>query len=95
MGPLAFFYKQSTPWQYQFNDVINSLVESGIINKWYIDIMEASNFGSVDGPPPPANTAKPLSITHLQGAFLLLLFGLILSLIVFLAELIITFTVKT
>ncbi|XP_066958482.1 probable glutamate receptor [Macrobrachium rosenbergii] len=83
-GALAFFVNKNTPWKGKFDVGIQRLVEAGLVNKWYNDIME-DNTGQL-AIQPSSVKERPLNIANLQGAFLILALGLTMTLIIFLAE---------
>ena len=41
-GNLAFFYTKNSNWSPKLNKGITRIVESGIYNKWYEDIMSSA-----------------------------------------------------
>ncbi|XP_064115161.1 glutamate receptor ionotropic, kainate glr-3-like [Macrobrachium nipponense] len=83
-GALAFFAKKNTPWKGKFDVGIQRLVEAGLVNKWYNDIMD-DNTGQLVVQP-SSTKERPLNIANLQGAFLILALGLAVTFIIFLAE---------
>ncbi|XP_068250184.1 glutamate receptor ionotropic, kainate glr-3-like [Palaemon carinicauda] len=82
-GNLAFVFKKGTPWRYKFNLGIQSLVEAGLVEKWYRDLMSEFEKGSREG---GLIELQPLSVGHLQGPFLLLLTGLVMAFLVLAGE---------
>ena len=80
VGSLAFFYKKRTPWKDRLDQGITRMVEGGIIQKSYNDFMEEKSGGEGGGEP------FPLNMTHLQGPFMIIIFGLVVSLVCFLVE---------
>ncbi|XP_068227416.1 probable glutamate receptor [Palaemon carinicauda] len=86
-GALAFFVSKNTPWKGKFDAGIQRLVEAGLVNKWYNDIMEDnSDQQQVSGQTSSAKE-RPLTISNLQGAFLILTLAIAMTLIIFIAEL--------
>ncbi|KAG7172881.1 Glutamate receptor ionotropic, delta-1-like 29 [Homarus americanus] len=83
---LAFFFRRNTPWKYKFDQGIQSLVESGLVHKWYDDIMSDIKKITTTSEEDSGPSEQPLSLGHLQGPFLLHLVGLLSSLTVFLVE---------
>ncbi|KAK7083242.1 hypothetical protein SK128_001428 [Halocaridina rubra] len=81
---MAFFFKKNTPWKYKFDKGIMRLVESGLIHKWYDDIMAEFQKDSLQRT--EETVGQPLSLAHLQGPFLLLVLGMLLALLIFLVE---------
>lgn len=84
-GALAFFLAKHTPWRARLDKGIRRLVEAGMVNKWYSDIMDK---GSPQQPTKAATVEKALTLSNLQGPFLLLGFGLLAALLSFLIELV-------
>ncbi|KAK3890323.1 hypothetical protein Pcinc_005705 [Petrolisthes cinctipes] len=86
-GALAFFLPKHTPWRFRLSQGIKGLVEGGLVDKWYSDIMGTGgrNSDSRGVDLTPAKN-KPLSLSNLQGPFLLLLLGLLLALVTFVSE---------
>ncbi|XP_042226822.1 uncharacterized protein LOC121869529 isoform X2 [Homarus americanus] len=86
-GALAFFLPKHTPWRPRLDQGIRRLVEAGLVNKWYFDIM-----GDVATPgrqsSKGAASEKPLTLPNLQGPFLLLSIGLLAAFPLFLGELV-------
>ncbi|KAF2363625.1 Ionotropic glutamate receptor [Trinorchestia longiramus] len=79
-GSLAFFFQKYTPWKYKFDKGLQNLLETGLLNKWYVDYMNQKNDDKVD------HVAKSLSLYHLQGPFLILSIGWGLSSCFFIVE---------
>ncbi|XP_063598936.1 uncharacterized protein LOC134775381 [Penaeus indicus] len=92
-------YPTHSPLLKRFNRVINWVVESGLFRHWKSTTlsmirkfkMEKEKSGAnadADSPEDAIQTTGviPLGIDHLQGIFLVLIFGLLASLLVFLAE---------
>ncbi|XP_064099397.1 glutamate receptor-like [Macrobrachium nipponense] len=81
---LAFFFRKHTPWKFKFDEGIRRLVESGLVQKWYDDIMaeiRMKNKREV-----MESSEQSLSMAHLQGPFLILAFGLVVSSVAFITE---------
>lgn len=86
-GALAFFMPKHTPWRLRLSQGIRGLVEGGLVDKWYNDIMTTGSSRSSSsrvGLTPTKN--KPLSLSNLQGPFFLLVLGLLLALVAFMTE---------
>ncbi|KAK4323265.1 hypothetical protein Pmani_006046 [Petrolisthes manimaculis] len=82
LGNLAFFFTKNTPWKYKFDIGMRRLVEAGLVWYWYSDIMQEDvNKGKLRESRLPV-----LSLSHLQGPFLLLVVGGGLATITLLAE---------
>ncbi|KAK3875539.1 hypothetical protein Pcinc_019588 [Petrolisthes cinctipes] len=82
LGNLAFFFTKNTPWEYKFDVGMRRLVEAGLVWQWYSEIMEEDRHsGKVRESRLPV-----LSLSHLQGPFLLLAVGAGLATIALLAE---------
>nr|XP_045604091.1 glutamate receptor ionotropic, delta-1-like [Procambarus clarkii] len=87
---LAVFFRKNTPWKYKFDWGIQSLVEAGLVQKWYDDVVDqlkrthikARKLWYAGGESP----SKPLSLAHLQGPFLCYLVGSVAGLGMFLLE---------
>ncbi|ROT74952.1 Variant Ionotropic Glutamate Receptor [Penaeus vannamei] len=92
-------YPTHSPLVKKFNRVINWVVESGLFRHWKFTTlsmirkfkMAKDKSRATADPDAPADAIQatgviPLGIDHLQGIFLVLLFGLLASLLVFLAE---------
>lgn len=89
-GALAFFLPKHTPWRVRLSQGIRGLVEGGLVDKWYSDIMDIGTSGSGGGGGRSIdlnqNRNKPLSLSDLQGPFLLLSLGLLLAVVAFVTE---------
>jgi hypothetical protein len=90
----TMFFRSGSPLLESFNRIIYSLVESGMVNKFWEDIKrrdigyteeveEEDEDEDADG---DGSDADVLTVADLQGAFILLLLGLTFGLIVFLIE---------
>ncbi|KAG7172891.1 Glutamate receptor ionotropic, delta-2-like 22 [Homarus americanus] len=83
-GNLAFIFQKNTPWRTAFNKGLRRLLESGFIQKWQKDIMEEySRSQAKDG---QGSVPRPLSVGHLQGAFFILVLGVVCAGLVFTVE---------
>ncbi|KAK3875548.1 hypothetical protein Pcinc_019597 [Petrolisthes cinctipes] len=80
-GNQAFYFTKHTPWKYKFDIGMQRLVDSGLIWHWYSDIMQEASHSNKDKSRLPV-----LSLSHLQGSFLLLAVGGGLASIALLAE---------
>ncbi|XP_064095656.1 glutamate receptor ionotropic, delta-2-like [Macrobrachium nipponense] len=81
-GNLAFVFKKGTPWRYKFNLGIQSMVESGLVEKWYKELMsefEKKNIEVTEPEDGGVSQLQPLSVAHLQGPFFIVLIGLVAS----------------
>ncbi|XP_053641760.1 glutamate receptor ionotropic, delta-1-like [Cherax quadricarinatus] len=83
---LALFFRKRTPWKYKFDWAIQSLVEAGLVQKWYDDSMDAVKQMYNKTSKKPESREKSLSLAHLQGPYLILLVGVAVALWVFLME---------
>ncbi|KAK4323242.1 hypothetical protein Pmani_006025 [Petrolisthes manimaculis] len=70
LGNLAFFFTKNTPWTYKFDIGMRRLVEAGLVWHWYSELMEDKHSGKVGESRLPV-----LSLSHLQGPFLMLAVG--------------------
>jgi hypothetical protein len=72
----------------RFNAIIGRLVEAGLQRKWIGDTMHRAALDDKITPVshPHATEPAPLSLTHLQTAFYLLLIGLLCSTLVFVLQ---------
>ena len=87
-GALVFYLKENTPWKHRFDIGIQRLVESGLVDKWYNDIMSQVTYKPTSGDNDASSSKeRPLDLNNLQGPFMLLGVGLLLSVISFLIEL--------
>ncbi|XP_042881010.1 glutamate receptor 2-like [Penaeus japonicus] len=84
-GALAFFLPKHTPWRSRLDRGIRRLVEAGLVDKWYRDLMGDMATGGLHQ---QAGTSeeKALTISNLQGPFLALGLGLGLASLAFLVE---------
>ena len=83
-GALVFFYRKYTPWVKKFDDGIQRLIEAGLVNKWFTELMNSNQVQLNDQ---VSGENAPLNIIHLQGPFMLLGAGSIISFLIFLIEL--------
>ncbi|KAK4323246.1 hypothetical protein Pmani_006029 [Petrolisthes manimaculis] len=79
LGNLAYFFTKNTPWKYKFDIGMRRLVEAGLVWHWYTDFMQ-------DKAKVRESRLPVLSLSHLQGPFLLLVVGGGLATITLLAE---------
>ncbi|XP_071524430.1 probable glutamate receptor [Panulirus ornatus] len=84
-GALAFFLPKHTPWRSRLDQGICRLLEAGLVNKWYRDIMGDTSTTGLQ-PAKGAASEKALTLSNLQGPFFLLGSGLLVALITFLVE---------
>ncbi|KAK4323255.1 hypothetical protein Pmani_006037 [Petrolisthes manimaculis] len=82
MANLAFFFTKNTPWKYKFDIGIRRLVEAGLVWYWYSDIMQ----DDVNNDKVLELRLPVLSLSHLQGPFLLLTVGCGVATLTLLAE---------
>lgn len=80
-GALTFFLTKHTPWSGKLDEGIMRLVEAGLVNKWYSDIMGGMTSGVGS-----QKVTQTLTLSNLQGPFILLLVGIVGALLVFLFE---------
>ncbi|KAK4323247.1 hypothetical protein Pmani_006030 [Petrolisthes manimaculis] len=81
VGSQVFFFTKRTPWKYKFDIGMQRLVEAGLVLYWYTEIMQETHNSKVRESRLPV-----LSLSHLQGPFLLLVVGGGLATITLLAE---------
>lgn len=80
---VALLARRWFPMLERFNNIIRSVSENGLINKWMDEILiHAVN---VEG----GGTVVPLSIQHLLGAFMLIGFMYVASIVIFIGEVVI------
>lgn len=80
------------PLKRTFNTIISQLLRGGIVNKWTSDYQAGvAKFKALAD---HDNSEKQLTIDHLQGAFILLSYGLVFALISFVMELIVGYRRK-
>jgi hypothetical protein len=78
--------QRGSPMLKRYNDVIQSVIQGGLLDKWWREItfqailLAARNFTI------PVGDYIPLSMEHLQSAFDLLIFGCVIALVSFLTE---------
>ncbi|KAK3875555.1 hypothetical protein Pcinc_019604 [Petrolisthes cinctipes] len=82
VGNLAYYFTKHTPWKYKFDIGIRRLVEAGLVWHWYSDIMQEDRYQVKVR----ESRLPVLSLSHLQGPFLLLAIGGGLATIALLAE---------
>ncbi|XP_068214133.1 ionotropic receptor 21a-like [Palaemon carinicauda] len=83
VGNLAFLFRKNTPWKGKFNNGMRRLIESGLVAKFYKDILSKyENRKEKEG----LSNLSLLTIAHLQGPFMLLVVGLAASTLVLLGE---------
>ncbi|KAK4323257.1 hypothetical protein Pmani_006039 [Petrolisthes manimaculis] len=82
LGNLAFFFTKNTPWKYKFDVGMRRLLEAGLVSHWYSELMEETSHGGKVR----ESRLPVLSLSHLQGPFLLLVVGGGLATITLLAE---------
>ncbi|KAK4323245.1 hypothetical protein Pmani_006028 [Petrolisthes manimaculis] len=82
VGNLAYYFTKHTPWKYKFDIGIRRLVEAGLVWHWYSDIMQEDRYQVKVR----ESRLPVLSLSHLQGPFLLLAIGGGLATITLLAE---------
>ncbi|KAG5670574.1 hypothetical protein PVAND_000827 [Polypedilum vanderplanki] len=79
------------------DDRIRTILESGLLSKWELDSVkiakkkdssDSSSGGHGNGP------QIKLALEHVEGAFLLIIIGLIVALIVFIIELLVSYMIK-
>jgi hypothetical protein len=86
----SMFFRCGSPFLESFNRIIYRVVETGMVQKFWKDInlwdvKDDDEDKDADG---AGSDAVVLTVTHLQGEFILLLLGLTLGLTVFTIELI-------
>ncbi|XP_047471302.1 glutamate receptor ionotropic, delta-2-like [Penaeus chinensis] len=85
-GALAFFLPKHTPWRPRLDRGIERLVEAGLVDKWYRDLMGGMAAGDLQQQQQGTGEEKALTISNLQGPFLALALGLGLASLAFLVE---------
>ncbi|XP_049772529.1 glutamate receptor 1-like [Schistocerca cancellata] len=95
-GHVVSAVRKCWPYLEQLNDIIDRLFEAGIISAWLGEVFRkwqvprvqlAAQVGLRSYAQAPDGPIK-LQLTHVQGEFAQLIFGLILSLVVFLLEIV-------
>ena len=71
-----------------FNMIIRSALEAGLVEKWFEDVKYTATLRAASNFNMPPGEYITLSLQHLQSAFYFLFFGLFLSLMAFIGELI-------
>ena len=78
---------KGSPFLELMNDILRHLLEAGLIDKWYIDIITENKIkAGVRKLPVLINDYAPLSLSHLQTSFIFLFLGLGISSVVLLVE---------
>ncbi|XP_066972277.1 ionotropic receptor 21a-like [Macrobrachium rosenbergii] len=88
---LTFPIRKDAPWKHKFDIGMQRLFECGLIQKWMKEAMEESMGGTKEIALASSSSAEPLSIVHLQGPFLVLLFGHFAAFLVMVWELSVDF----
>ncbi|KAF2363628.1 Ionotropic glutamate receptor L-glutamate and glycine-binding domain [Trinorchestia longiramus] len=82
-GSVAFFFPKYSPWKGKFDTDIQSLLEGGFVTKWRDEAM--ASLGLM-GAELEESSVESLSLYHLQGPFVIIFIGWILSFLVVVAE---------
>lgn len=82
MRPLSIFVRKRFPWKTEINNLIRRLTEAGIIEMWRRSFFQPPNLMA-------ESTAVPLSVDHNLCILFLTALGLIGSILLFVAELVI------
>jgi hypothetical protein len=78
---------KGSPFLELINDILTRLLEAGLIDKWYNDIITENQIkAAVREIPVLTDTYIPLSLAHLQASFVFLFLGLGISSVVLLVE---------
>lgn len=81
-NPICMMVKQDFPLLDKMNRIISRCMESGLFLKWMRDVV------LFIGHTEDADTNEALTLSHLLGAFFILLFGLLASIHIFIAEIV-------
>ncbi|XP_047499539.1 ionotropic receptor 21a-like [Penaeus chinensis] len=88
-GHLCWYFQKNTAWKYKFDEAIQRLVESGLIEYWLKIKTEdflGTDYERKEKLSAEERTNTALSLEHVQGVFFLLLIGWAVSFLTFLAE---------
>ncbi|XP_070507462.1 ionotropic receptor 21a-like [Chironomus tepperi] len=77
------------------NEKIRTIAESGLLSKWEMDSVKTSKEQDTSSGGGHGSTQIKLALEHVEGAFILVIIGLLLSLAVFVAEYYIHWIVKS
>ncbi|XP_068234023.1 ionotropic receptor 21a-like [Palaemon carinicauda] len=86
---LAFPVQKDAPWKYKFDVGMQRLFESGLIKRWMKEAMAESLGGAIHEDSSSVSVTSSLSVGHLQGPFLVLIFGILGASLVILGEILI------
>ncbi|XP_042859792.1 uncharacterized protein LOC122245837 [Penaeus japonicus] len=89
--------QRHSPLKRKFDRAIRWMLESGLIRRWFLESLRLSrkaneqkndslDTSSSEEDPSPSSGVIPLSIDHMQGAFLVFVFGNVFAVLVFLLE---------
>ncbi|XP_068208570.1 ionotropic receptor 21a-like [Palaemon carinicauda] len=88
-GHLCWYFQKNTAWKYKFDDGIQRLVEAGLIDRW-LKMKNAEFLGRDFEKRQEQETEErknsELTFEHLQGVFFILAVSWMLSIFVFLSE---------
>lgn len=83
---MAYIVPKGSPFLPIFNRIISRFLESGLIEKWYNDIVDSMIMEMQFKHPKNIEILKPFKLHDVQTGFLILVFGLFVALIVFSVE---------
>ncbi|KAG7169659.1 Glutamate receptor ionotropic, kainate 4-like 7, partial [Homarus americanus] len=90
-GHLCWYFQKNTAWKYKFDQGIKRLVEAGLVSYWFKmkseDVLGQDYVRLQQQAGEEQHNERPLSVEHLQGVFLILLFSQAASVAVFFLEL--------
>ncbi|XP_017775179.1 PREDICTED: uncharacterized protein LOC108561656 [Nicrophorus vespilloides] len=83
---LAYIVPKHSPFLPRFNVLLRRFLESGLIEKWYYDTVEATILSNKYAKNQTSNSQEPLELQDLQSAFYFLFVGAALATIAFVIE---------
>ncbi|XP_066972278.1 ionotropic receptor 21a-like [Macrobrachium rosenbergii] len=88
---LAFPVQKDAPWKYKFDEGMQRLFEGGLIKRWMKEAMTEALDGAQTEDSSSTSEAKALTLGHLQSAFIILLMGYFVALVVIIGEVLVSF----
>jgi hypothetical protein len=85
---MSFMVPQGSPYLIKFNSLMIHFFEIGLVQKWYDDIASSVTTTTVFRNVGNESVQKPFSLHDIQSAFIILVFGFTVGLIVFIYEII-------
>lgn len=85
-GFIGYPVKRNWPGLPRLNKMIQKMVEGGFVAKWHVDVDFENFVSGLYGQPTSIYRPRPMSLEHLQGAFIILVGGLSCSCVIFGAE---------